>query len=282
MADTITGNTQLTATKNDLIIALVQRELKFAAKLMPYTTDYSAYVGKGMKSVKVPKLTSFTAVNRTTATPGDATALTTSTDTIDLDQRVFVSWLVDSSDEIQSSIDVQMENAKRAATAHARYIDTYLISILEASAGFDQGAATTITRDIILDMREYLLATGFALRENLVLAVPPAQEKAMLKIDEFTRGDAYGSSNIPSGIIGQVFGVPVLVHAGLSSTVAYMWDKNAIGVAFQKQPKLQSQPEIQYGTDSERVVMDQLFGAEALQQGEGGTTPPATPLIAKM
>jgi hypothetical protein len=131
-------------------------------------------------------------------------------------------------------------------------------------------------------MREYLLGTGLCMRENLVLALGVDQEKAMLKIDEFTRADAYGSSNIPSGVIGQVFGIPVVVHAGLGASKVYMWDKNGVGIAFQKSATMQEESAIEYGTGAKLVAMDQLFGAEALQQGEAGTTAPATPYIAKM
>lgn len=278
----ITGNTQLGPSKQDIIIAAVQAEIKYQAKLLPYVTDFSAFTGKGMKSVAVPKLTSFTATNRTSGSAGVPAVLTASSDTIDLDQRAYVSWLVDATDEMQSTLAVQLEFAKRAATAHGRYVDDYIITILEASAGYNQGVLTAVTRDALLDMREYLLGTGKCMRENLALAVGTDNEKAMLKIDEFTRADAYGSSNIPAGVIGQVFGIPVIVHAGLAAGKVYMWDKNGVGIAFQKAATMESQTAIDYGTGAKLVAMDQLFGAEALQQGEAGTVAPATPYIAKL
>jgi hypothetical protein len=280
MADVITGNTQLGAVKNDLIIALVQKELKFAAKLLPYVTDYSAFAGKGVKSVGVPKLSSFTVVDRATATAGDASALTTAKDVIDLDINAYVSWLIDSSDEVQASIDSQLEFAKRAAASHGRFVDEKIIAVLEASAGLDAGAAP-LTRDLVLDMREYLLKAD-ADPSELVLLISMAQEKALLKIDEFSRADVYGSAVIPSGMIGRVFGVPVVMHNGLADAKAYMFSKSGVGIAFQLQPKMAEQSEIAYGTSAKRVAIDQLFGIEALQQGEKGTTAPASPLITKI
>ena len=279
MADAITGNTQLSATKNDLIIPFVQKELAFNAKLMPYSTDFSAYVGKGMKSIKVPKLTSFSVVDRASGAAGDATVLTSSTDTINLDYAAYIAWIVDSQDEIQSSIEVQLENVKRAAAAHGRYFDEQLLVKLFAATGYAQTGAITAAK--ILNMRQYLLKND-ALREELVLAVAVDQEGVMLQIDGFTRADMYGSSNIPSGVIGQVYGVPVVVHNGLADGEALMWAKSGIGHAFQLQPNMSEQGANEYGSTAKRVALDQLFGIGALQVGLKGEISPASPMITSL
>lgn len=278
MPDVIAGG--LTATKQDLIISLVQKELKFAAKLLPYVTDFSAFAGKGMKSISIPKLSSFTVTNRALTVAGDASILTSSKDQLDLNINAYIAWLVDASDEVESVLDVQIEYMKRAAAAHGRYVDEQIIAKLEASAGLDVGSAP-ITRDLILDMRGYLLAND-AMLDELALLVHPDQEKQMMKIDEFTRGDAYGSSNIPAGVIGRVYGIPVVMHSGVTSGKAYMWAKSGVGIAFQQQPQMSEQGANQYGSQSKRVAVDQKFGLCSLQQGEKGTTAPASPLIAKI
>lgn len=280
MADVITGNTQLSTTKNDLIISLVQKELKFRSKLFNTVTDFSAYCGKGMKSVAIPKLTSFTVTNRASAAAGDASVLTATKDTIDLNFNAYCAWLVDSSDEIQSSIDVQLENALRAASAHGRYVDTQIIATLEASAGLDVGIAP-ITSSFILDAREYLLGND-ADMSHVYMMVGADQEKQMLLISDFVRADTYGNSNIPNGVIGSVWGMPVIVHTGVAAGKAYFWEKSGVGIAFQKQPSMSEQMANEYGTGAKRVALDQLFGIEALQQGEKGTVAPASPLIVKM
>lgn len=280
MADVITGNTQLVATKNDLITSLVQKELKFRAKLLASVTDLSSYAGKGMKSISFPKLSSFTVENRASAVPGTIQALSATTDKLDLNLNAYVSWLIDSSDEIQSSMDVQIENALRAASAHGRYVDEQIIAVLEAGAGLDVGAAP-LTADLILDAREQLLKS-FADPAACVMLIGPDQEKAMLKIAEFVRADFYGSSNIPSGQIGTVYGMPVMVHQGVAANKGYWFAKDAVGIAFQKAPALAEQPEIAYGTAAKRVAIDQLFGVKALQTGELGAAAGKSPLIVKI
>ena len=138
MADLITGNTQLTATKNDVITALVQKELKFQSKLLPYVLDVSMFAVKGAKSISFPKFSSFTVVNRTSGAQGDASQLTGTADQMTLDFRAYIAYIIDSTDEVQSSVEVQSLFAQRAAGAHARYVDSQLIAAAVAAAG--QGA----------------------------------------------------------------------------------------------------------------------------------------------
>ena len=279
MADAITGNTELSATKQDVIAAIVQKELKFAAKLVPFVTDLSVYAGKGAKSVKVPKLTSFTVVDRASGAAGDATALTSSVDTIDLDQNAYVAWIVDSMDEVQTMIDAQIENARRAASAHGRYVDTAIITKAEAVA-VATTTAGTISRDIILEMREAILKRDGDMGMCL-FAISPAQETAMLKVDEFTRADIYGSAVVPNGVIGRVYGIPVLVHNGLADAQYFLWEKSGLGIAFQRAPNMSSQPANEYGTSAQRVAMDQLFGVGGLHIAEHGVAAGLSALVVK-
>ena len=65
MADVITGDTQLGATKQELIASLVQKELASMAVLMPTISSVSGFAIPGAKSISFPRLANFTAVNRT-------------------------------------------------------------------------------------------------------------------------------------------------------------------------------------------------------------------------
>lgn len=279
MADAVTGNTELSATKQDVIAAIVQKELKFAAKLVPFVTDLSVYAGKGAKSVKIPKLTSFTVVDRASGAAGDATALTSSVDTIDLDQNAYVAWIIDSMDEVQTMIDAQIENARRAASAHGRYVDTAIITKAEA-VGVATTTAGTISRDIVLEMREAILKRDGDMGMCL-FAISPAQETAMLKVDEFTRADIYGSAVVPNGVIGRVYGIPVLVHNGLADAQYFLWEKSGLGIAFQRAPNMSTQGANQYGTTAQRVAMDQLFGVGGLHIAEHGVAAGLSALVVK-
>lgn len=280
MADLITGNTQLTATKNDVITALVQKELKFQSKLLPYVLDVSMFAVKGAKSISFPKFSSFTVVNRTSGAQGDASQLTATADQMTLDFRAYIAYIVDSTDEVQSSVEVQSLYAQRAAGAHARFVDSQLIASAVAAAGLDVGAAP-ITRDFILDMREFIASNDGNLAQT-VLVVPPDQETEMLKITEFTQAQVYGGAVIPSGVIGSVYGIPVVIHNGMSAGSALMFDKDGLSVGFQLGPNMSEQGANEFGSQAKRVAIDQLFGVKALQLGEKGLLATQSPLIAKM
>lgn len=279
MADLITGNTQLAPTKQDLVAAMVQRELAFQAKLMRTVTDVSRFAVKGAKSISFPKLTSFTIVNRTSGAQGDSSVLTATNDKLDLDQNAYCAWVIDSFDLAQTTIEAELEFAQRAASAHGRYVDTRIIATLEA-AGVATATPGNITRDIVLEMREGLL-TRHADLAKLRLVIGPDQESEMLKISQFTEAQIYGNSNVPSGVIGSVYGVEVMLHTGVGASTYYMYEDSGLAVGFQKGPQMSEQGANEFGTGAKRVAMDQLFGTKGLQLGQQGVGATESALIVK-
>jgi N4-gp56 family major capsid protein len=280
MADAVTVSTE---TKNDLIIERVQRELKFKAKLFPTVADLSSFAVKGTKSISIPRLSSFTVANRAFGAAADATALTDAKDTINLDNNAYLAWIEDKSDEIQATWNYRLEQSIRGAGAHGRNVDEKIIAAVNAAASLNiNGAASAnITEDNILDMRKHLLDNE-AMLEDCVLVIGTSSEKAMLQIDDFIRADHYGSSNIPDGVIGKVYGVKVMVHTAVAGQQAYMYAKDGIGFAFQKAPSMSEQKANEYGADSVRVAMDQLFGVGGLQLSVNGVGPTESPLVTKL
>lgn len=279
----VTANTELVATKNALITSLVQKELIAEAKLLPTITDVSAYAGKGMKSISFPKFGSFTVEERVSGAASVPQALTATADTLALDIRATISWQIDSMDELQSSVQVQSEYIKRAAKAHAAAIDAKIVAALEAGAGYNQGAATTVTQAIILDMLEEL-QKNHANMGQLSLVMGPDQYKAMLAIADFVRADQFGAnpSALQSGMIGKVYGVPVIVQAGIAASKVYMYDKEGVAIGFQRGPQYGEVANPLLGVGSVTAVVDQLYGVKVLQDGALGKTAGTSPLIAKM
>lgn len=262
MADTI-STPGLAA---ELISAAVQKELAFKAKLVSQITDVSAFAEPGKDQISFPKLSSFTVVNRAAGVAGDATALTDTKDTMNLDQNAYVAWIIDSKSKMQTSINAEIENATRAAAAQARYVDTAIITEAEAGATAITTISALVTRDVILEMQEDLLVAN-ADPDKLSFWISPVQRTALLKINEFTRADAYGSSNIPGGVVGTVFGVPVVVHNGLGANQYFMVEKDGLAIGFQKGLSMDEQGANEYGVGAKRKAMDQLFGVKTLQAG---------------
>ncbi len=262
----VTGHTQLVATKQDAIAALVQRELKYGAKLLPTITDVSAFAVKGLKSISFPKFNSFNVEKRSSTVAGTIQNLLATTDKLDLDQRAYISWLIENMDEYQSNVAVQAEYVKRAGSAHARGIDEDILVALNANKG--HSIAAGIDKAKILEGREFLLKNQANLND-ITLAVYTGDERAMLNINEFVEADKYGQSNIPNGVIGKVFGINVMLHTKPDLAASFMFSKEALAIGFQKGASYDEQKAIEYGTGSYRAAVDQLYGVKALRLGEG-------------
>lgn len=259
------GNTDLVATKNDLIVALVQRELISKAVVMPSIADLSAFASKGSKSISVPRAGSFSVEDRATTAQATLANVTYAVDQINLDQMSTVSWVVDPQDEVESAVAVEADLAQRAARAHARNFDNLVIAGLEADATATTTAGA-ITKDIVLEMREALLSAE-ADPNQLTLLVGPDSESTLLGISEFVEADKYGSSAIPTGVLGRLYGVEVRMSTLIGATTFYMYDKDGYGFAIQKQASMDERPAPEYGSGAKLRVMDMKWGHDQLQNG---------------
>lgn len=269
MADAIHGPTQTGPTKQDLIAALVQKELAFNAMLAQTVTDVSAFAVAGSKSISFPKMTSFSVTKRPLGVAGDATVINSGVDLLNLDQNAYIAYVYDSSDMIQANAPWQLELARRAAAAHGRGVDLDIIAVLRNIA---QAVATNVTNeDLILDFKEAMTKANGNLASTVILAAP-SEEKKLLKVDNFVKSDSYGSQIIAGGLLGRLYGMPVIVHNGLSDGEIFAYEKSAMVLGFQKAPAMSEQLDNRYGSGGMRVAMDQLYGI-AGQQIQVGTAP---------
>lgn len=267
--------------KQDLIAAVVQRELEFQSKLLPTVTNVSQFAVPGAKSISFPKLTSFTVNSRAFGAADAEQNLTDTADQILLDKNKIVSWIIDSKDDVQTTINAQAETARRAAAAHARDMDTEIVNVLEADGRAVLSAVGDITRDIILDMQEdYFDAEGS--EDGAVLVVSNDQHKALLKISEFTSQEIYGDNvAVRAGRIGTLYGMPVIRRSGLAAQTYYLYGKDGIALGMQAGPQMDSEKAIQYGTGAMRFAMDVLYGVDSLQRGLKGAAAGEGALIFK-
>jgi hypothetical protein len=265
MADTIVANTQLDSSKMAMIAAAAQKSLAFSAKLFPLVTDLSFMVGKGMKSLDLPKLGEFTVTNRASGAAADATVLSDGTDLMLLNKVPHVNFIIDPQDEIQSRLDVQLEYASRAAASLGRFVDSAIVTELN-TVGTQVGAAGVITKAWVLAAREYI-ATNNGDLSNASLIVNAESEGDLLAIDDFVRYDSTGvsASAIVTGMIGRIYGIPVVMSNALASGEYHMFEKGGIVAAFQRQPQIGRAPVTQYGPTAERWAIEAQFGVKGVQ-----------------
>jgi hypothetical protein len=281
MSDIITENTEIGNTKQELIAQMVQRELQFQAKLAPLFTDLSVFAVEGARSISFPKLTSFVVQDRSEGQPGDAQALTSTLDKLDLDVNAYVAWIVDAMTKKQANIRVELEFARRAASAHGRYVDQKLIELgLRLGAGHFQnvGADSSVTYTNLLDMHErYLKNDGLMEQGYWVMSV--SQHKNAMNLTELKSLDVFGEPVIRNGMLSQVLGMPVMIHNGLADKELYLAGKESIGFGFQSAPAIGEEQNNAFGVGATRVAVDQLFGVKAMQTGEKGAAAGKSALI---
>ena len=280
MADVYMGNTQLGDTKATLISSLVQRELAFAAILRGAVTDVSNFALPGAKEIKFPKLTSFSVSNRSEGVLGETTAVTASSDLLQLNLNSYVSWAIDAFTAKQTSIDSQLESIKLASAAMGRYVDEQIIAKMVASAAsfVNVGTDADVTYANLVDIRKTLLKADAILGQCAIVA-SPAQEAAIMKLTEFKDASVYGQANIPRGVVGQILGMPVYIHNGLLDKQLFMFEKSAVAIGFQKEAQYGEESFLELGVGAKRCAVDQFWGLAAMQTGLKGAAAGKSPLI---
>lgn len=272
-------DTSLSATKQEVITEIAQRALISASVMMPAMTDYSNRAVKGASQVSIPKNTAlFTVENRASGVAGTNQDLTFGKDTMDLDVRAHIQWVIDSDDEIESRLDVQRELIERASMEHARDFDARTFAEMEAAA-IVTTTAGDISQDVVLEMRQVLFKNK-ANPAMLYLEVAPAQEAKLLKIDPFVSADKYGQAIIPTGVLGRIYGVSVMCSPELADAQYFMHETGGVAFALQRAPAYDESPEPQFGVNAKLQVLAQKYGIQALQLGVPGAfkADGATPL----
>lgn len=281
MPDVAFGNTETVILKQDLVSSMVQRELIAGSILAPRVMDVSSFCVPGAQTIEFPKAGNLTVVNRAEGVAGDAAVITYGTDILPLDQNAYVSWIVDYKSAIQSSINVQLDLASRAAKAHAKNVDDRLILQLEA-AGDATATAGVLSYDILLEMMTtFITRFGDRSLQNATYAVGPATWALLMDMDEFKRAEVYGSATIPSGLVGSVLGAGVVVHPSIAASTYYLFDRQALALGFQAGASYSEQMANEYGSQAMRAVLDQIFGVKGMFINQAGAGVGESALIIK-
>lgn len=247
------------STEMDLILSIVQEELIRSAKLRPTVMDFSASAGKGIKSIDIPRFDTHFAAPAT-QNPDGETAPTSQTidfavDTINLDKWTNLPYEIPDRVETQSMIPVAATLAESAGKTYGNYVDDRIIESLRLAADgtgglpdhriqLSGGTNDEITLSDIVAARR-LLNKAEVSESDRWLLVSPEQEEAMLNIDNFIHADKYGARTaLLDGEIGKVYGFRVMVHNGLSAAEAIAYQKQAVGVAVQKELKFETDRDV--------------------------------------
>jgi hypothetical protein len=259
----VMGDTELSATKQEVIAEKAQRALIAESAFLATVRDVSNRAKKGAESISFPKRSgAFTVEDRASGVAGSDQVRGFTKDTLTLSKRAHIQWVVDVNDEIESTLDVQNENISEASAEHAIDVDRLLIAEFEL-AGYETTTAGDITQDVVLEMRQTLLKNK-AKKNDLYLAVSPKQEAKLLAIEPFVSAEKYGSAIVPNGVLGTLYGVKVIMSPELADDQYFMYESGAMSIGFQRKPSFDEQKAIEFGAGAMKQVLDQKYGVKAL------------------
>lgn len=268
-----TGVTETVATSIDVVAAILQQELIEKAVLLGTVTDYSAWVMPGANTVKLPRTGSFTASNKAENTATTTSSLTFATDDIELNIHGHIVAEIEDIAAEQSALDIEAVYMERMASAMALYVDGQIASALVKASNDAQlsGASNLVlTLSDIVAARKALNEADVP-QDDRFLAIPPAQEEAMLNLDNFIRAEQYGSNEaLINGEIGRVFGFRVIVTNQFASDSEFTaYHRSHVGFARQMAPKFE-RLRSSLTKLSDEVSLSLLFGVKQLDSGNRG------------
>ena len=184
--------------------------------------------------IHVPKLSNYTAIDKTANTELPSSATTESEVTLTINKHKGIRIPVEDIEGAQSGYDLMSMYTEKIGYGLAKSLDTDLMSLYSglsqtvgASSATDGNLSDTqITRSMrFLDVAEAPMA------DRSMILSPYAIEQMRL-LDKFTRYDAIGgdSNPITNGKFGSIYGVPVYVTNQVQSTsvVGGQLDRNLV------------------------------------------------------
>lgn len=265
------GLTETSATSMAVVSALVQQTLKQESKLLPTIADYSQFAIKGASSVKVPRRTQFAAADKSENTSLTAQELTFSVDTISLAKNKAVYAALERVAELQATPNVEAEIIMEMAKEIALQVDKdiYAQLLLASAAAPDHRiayvGASLAQADILEGMR--LLKVQNVPMSDVAMVISPKDEKALLGIADFVRADSYGSPNgLVNGVVGRVYGFPVIVTNVATDDRAILYHKSAVGFASQMQPEYSTDQDLK--NTAKEYLLQMIYGVSVLDSGK--------------
>lgn len=258
------GDTELGATKQEVIEATAQRALINASVSLGTVRDVSSRAVKGAETISFPKFgTLFTVEKRASGVDGTNQDVAFAKDSLALSERAHIQWVADMNDKIESTLDVDRELIELAGAEHGRQVDIDVNIAMEAAA-IPMATAGNLDQAKILEMRRILLKNK-ANPNRLTLKVGPDQEELLLQVQPFVGQDQYGTAIIPSGALGTLYGVPVVLDVELADGQYFMYDSMGFAFGFQRAPQFDETKYPQQGAGAMLQVLDQKYGMKALQ-----------------
>lgn len=272
---TATTTSHTSATAEQVVAEIVQRELIASAVIRFTISDYTSWVKPGANQVKIPKTGSFSVQDKAAGSATGYQALQFATDNLDLNKHKHIPALLEDSAQAQSAVDLTGEYVERMASAFAKQIDVDIYNQLKLCASannvtFTGSSGSKISKDDILAARAKLDAQEVPAGDRYML-VNPKQEAEMLAIEGFVDASKYGSSDpVQNGELGRVYGFRVIKSTVCEEDVTIFYHRSHVAFAMQQMPKYERQRASLTALGDE-LSLSTLYGCKVLDGGKRGS-----------
>lgn len=241
--------------------------LEASAVIAQTVRSLSDRVGKGDSSVNIPTLAARSGQEVAVGASLTKNNNNYGDDSLALDRVAGDAFDISTHDEEENILNGLEDGLNNSLKAMAKVLDKKLITQAIAAAGLTETARTADFYNDVVDMVKAFDDATIPL-ENRYLAVTPADYAALLKTKDFVRFDAKGTSDIPSGQVGEILGFTVvrpLFTSGEGFTESFAYHSFGLCYAWHGETKVIGQPNAL--NMSETYSVSRKFGSKALQSG---------------
>lgn len=261
---------------DEVLSAFIQAVLVEQAVLMPSILDRSADAAQGVSSIRIGRRGKLSAESKSEDGSYTAKEFEWSEDKLELNKQEGVYVEVSDLGDIQSALANEPAILQASAEALVESLEKKIIAELKKCSDdapdhqINWATASTIALDDILEARQLLREANVPMNgmDNFI-AISPAQEKQMLKMDSFIDASKYGSPDVLlNGEIGKVFGFRVLVSNHVDANEAVIYNREHVAFARQEAINFDSQKFLKEGKTGYRLQT--TYGLKVLDDGKRG------------
>lgn len=267
------GVTEISATTQNIIAALVQKELIENGVIYNSISDFSSWLRPGAAQVSIPRFGSFSVSAKSENTASTGQKLTAAADAIVLTLNHVWGQIEDAA-RYESIIDLDAVYMERMASAMANKIEATLEDAVIKTANDIQlsGASNLIITkaDIVGAIED--LDNAKVPQSDRYLLISPAQKAAMLNIDDFVLACEVGNSNaISKGAFGQILGLNVIMTTQFASaSEACVYHKSHVGFVLDPSSYKFEKKRASLADLADELSLCARFGAKQLDSGNRG------------
>ena len=224
----------------------------------------------------MPNLAATTIAQKTAGNAISFTATTESKTDITIDQDWYGAFRVDNIAEVQAQNNQRQMYTTRVGKDLANKIDTTVAALVDDFAQNVGTLASYVTDDNLLRAVQYLDDAN-APRDDRAWVISPATLMTLMKIDKFVRLDyvnptGKGTAAEKATLNYPIYGAPVYVTTNVEgdNTNGHdngLFQKEAIALVMQQEPKVFSQFMIEYIADA--VVVEAIWGLAEMRDTSG-------------